>query len=250
MKAVILAAGRGRRLGTLTDEKPKCMVPLGGKPLLHWQRTALRAAGADELAVVTGYRAEALADGGYTTFPATRWENTNMVTSLCAAAPWLRAHACVVAYGDIVYPAAAVRSLAAAPGDVVITYDPHWWDLWSLRFADPLDDAETFRLAGDGTVRRIGGRAAHPAEIEGQYMGLLKFTPPGWSAVESVLGTLPDRTRDAMDMTSLLQLLIDRGHRVHAVPAPYGWAEVDTESDLALYEDLVARGRLALPTHD
>ena len=45
MKAIILAAGRGSRLLSLTEDRPKCLVEAGGKPLLAWQIEALRGAG-------------------------------------------------------------------------------------------------------------------------------------------------------------------------------------------------------------
>ena len=55
MKAIIVAAGRGRRLGTETDEIPKCMVQVGGRPILHWQLDALASAGVDDVVIVRGY---------------------------------------------------------------------------------------------------------------------------------------------------------------------------------------------------
>ena len=64
MKAIILAAGRGSRMKNMTDERPKCLVELGGKPLLEYQLTALRQAGINEIAVVTGYRRELLVGYG------------------------------------------------------------------------------------------------------------------------------------------------------------------------------------------
>lgn len=247
MKGVVLAAGRGSRLGTLTDDRPKCLVELAGQPLLTWQRDALAAGGAGETAVVVGYRADLLSRQGLPTFVAPRWEQTNMVVSLCAAASWLRTEPCVVSYGDIVFEPAAVRSLVAADGDLAITYDPRWHDLWSRRFDDPLDDAETFVLAEDGSVARIGGRAATVAEIQGQYMGLLRFTPASWAAVEATLDALSASQRDRLDMTGLLQLLIHSGHRVEAVPYRGAWGEVDHESDLAVCESLVAQRLLRRP---
>jgi choline kinase len=243
-KGIVLAAGRGTRLGVLTEERPKCLVPLGGRPLLDWQRAALAAAGVDELAVVTGYRSDALA-GPWTTFHAPRWSETSMVVSLCAAAAWLRASPCVVTYGDIVFSAATVRRLLSASGDLVIAYDPTWLDLWSVRFRDPLEDAETFRLAEDGSVAEIGGRPAAASEIEGQYMGLLRFTPAGWAAAEALVDALPPDARDALDMTGLLQRLVEAGRRVAAVPRLGDWAEVDSASDLAAYETMIETGRLA-----
>jgi choline kinase len=247
VKGVILAAGRGSRLGALTDHRPKCLVPLAGQPLLAWQRDALIAGGADETAIVVGYQADLLSRLGMPTFHAPRWDQTNMVVSLCAAAPWLRTEPCVVSYGDIVFEPAAVRALVAARGDLAITYDPRWHELWSRRFDDPLEDAETFVLADNGSVARIGGRAADVEEIEGQYMGLLRFTPASWAAVEATLDRLSARQRDRLDMTGLLQLLIYAGHRVEAVPYRGGWGEVDHESDLEVCESLVAQRLLRRP---
>ena len=60
MRGIILAAGRGSRMKHLTSERPKCMVKLQGKPLIEWQLEALRAAGIDDIAIVTGYRHELL----------------------------------------------------------------------------------------------------------------------------------------------------------------------------------------------
>ena len=61
MKAIIVAAGRGRRLGTETDDIPKCMVKVGGRAILHWQLDALAAAGVDDVVIVRGYLGDRIA---------------------------------------------------------------------------------------------------------------------------------------------------------------------------------------------
>jgi choline kinase len=85
MRAIILAAGRGSRIRQLTDDRPKCLVELRGRPLLEWQVEALRGGGAREIGIVTGYRREMLAALGLREFHNPRWQDTNMVSSLeCA----------------------------------------------------------------------------------------------------------------------------------------------------------------------
>jgi len=244
MRGIILAAGRGSRLWELTEDRPKCLVPLAGRPLLAWQRAALTEGGVTDLAVVAGYRADMVAAQGLRVFIATRWSQTNMVGSLLAAASWLSAEPCIVSYADIVYSDATVRRLAAADGELAIAYDLDWLELWNRRFADPLDDAETFRMCSDGTLREIGKRPRTVAEVEGQYMGLLRFTPTAWTAVEKVLTGLTGRQVDELDMTGLLQALIDAGEVIGTVPCHSAWAEVDSVSDLAIGEDLIRRHRL------
>ena len=56
MKAIILAAGQGSRLGHLTDDRPKCLIEFGGRTLLDWQLDMLEANGVGEAVVVTGFR--------------------------------------------------------------------------------------------------------------------------------------------------------------------------------------------------
>ena len=55
-KAIILAAGRGSRMGDATASKPKCLNVLNDKCLLDWQLLSLRDAGIEEVTVVRGYR--------------------------------------------------------------------------------------------------------------------------------------------------------------------------------------------------
>ena len=247
MRAVILAAGRGSRMGNLGDDCPKCLVELEGKPLMARQIEALRRGGADEIGVVRGYRAEMIDFPGLSYFANDRWAETNMVTSLAAAAPWLRSGPVLVSYADIFYRSELVRGLAGAPGQLVISYDRAWRRLWTLRFADPLVDAETFRIDAAGQLLEIGGKAARIEDIEGQYMGLLKFTPPAWSAAEVLLNTLDSPIRDRLDLTGLLRRLL----AADALPiATFGtdgdWGEIDNPQDVVLYEDMVRKGELAL----
>jgi choline kinase len=245
VKGIILAAGRGSRLGTLTADRPKCLVELAGRSLLDRQRAALTAAGVVDLAVVTGYRAGLLAGRDLPLLHNDRWAETNMVGSLLVASAVLAAEPCVVSYSDIVYSAETVARLLAAPGQLAIAYDPSWAELWSRRFDDPIEDAETFRLAGDGTLAEIGARPTTVAEVQGQYMGLLRFTPLAWRAVDRVLGSLTGAEVDRLDMTTLLAALIRAGEPIGAVPVAGGWAEVDSAADLEVATELVGRRELA-----
>lgn len=250
MRAVILAAGRGSRLGKLGENRPKCLVELVQRPLLVRQIAALRSGGIDAIGVVRGYRATMIDLPDITCFDNTRWAETNMVASLETAAAWLRAEPVVVSYGDIFYRSDLVRKLAAESGDLVVTYDREWHTLWRRRFEDPLSDAETFRTDSDGKLLEIGGKTVNLLEIEGQYMGLLKFTPTGWRWVEQALSTLEPARRDRIDMTGLLRQLLTKGLPIATLASAGHWGEVDNASDLALYERMVREGDLTLEDAD
>jgi choline kinase len=227
MRAVILAAGRGSRLGPATDDRPKCLVEVAGRSLLDRQVAALRAGGATSVAMVVGWRREAFTGYPLPRFVNADWATTSMVDTLACAAAWIEGPT-LVSYGDIVYSSATVAALAAREAPIAVAYDPDWLDVWRQRFADPLDDAETFACTADGYLVDIGGRPRSADEVHGQYMGLLRITPEGWRAM--------CRTRAetvARDMTDLLRSVVRAGRvRVSAVPVIGPWYEFDQPSDL------------------
>jgi choline kinase len=239
-RAVILAAGRGSRLGVLTAERPKCLLEVGGEPLLHWQLRALRGAGIEDIAIVTGYRRDLLASAGLVEFHNPRWRHTNMVSSLECASPWLAQGPCIVSYSDIFYHSEAVSALLRSEAPIALTYDPHWHALWERRFDDPLLDAETFRRNADGSLAEIGGRPKTLAEVEGQYMGLLLFRPQAWAALQAFRDRLDPELRAQMHLTGTLRGLLEQGQlKIDALPYLGVWGEVDGERDLSVYQGVV-----------
>lgn len=236
MKAIILAAGRGSRMNKLTQDRPKCLVELHGRSLLNIQINTLREAGISDIGIVTGYKRELLTDRGLVEFHNSRWQQTNMVSSLEAAKVWLESDTCIISYSDIFYNSSAVISLINSPAPIAITYDQNWLQLWQRRFGDPLKDAETFRLTTEGILVEIGNKPNSIEQIQGQYMGLLRFTPNGWGEVKRIRSSLPEKERDTMHMTATLQRVIE-AHSVNILAIPYNgiWGEVDSMSDISFY---------------
>lgn len=234
MRAIILAAGRGTRMREFTDHRPKCFTEIQGKPLLDWQLEALKGAGIRQVSVVCGYRRELFQRKDLTYFYNPCWSQTNMVASLTCAAEWLLEEPCIVSYSDIIYSSSAVKLLAKATDNIVITYDPNWLKIWSLRFQDPLSDAETFRIDQNQILLEIGRKPAFEKEIQGQFMGLVSFTPEGWKCAKKVLSQMSRAESDRLDMTHLLNKLIMNSVKIHAVPISDFWFEIDNPNDTEL----------------
>jgi L-glutamine-phosphate cytidylyltransferase len=246
MKAVILAAGRGTRLGGLTETRPKCLLEIGGTALLDLQIAALRKAGLQDIGAVRGYRGEQLEGRPLTFIDNPDWATSNICSSLMAARAWLGDEDAIVSYADIIYSTEAITTLIDQRGDIVILYDPDWASLWSRRMADPLSDAESFRLGADGSLEDIGGRPSSIAEVRGQYMGLLRLTKAGLDLIAAALARLPTDQRAKVDMTGLLRILMRHGTPIRAAPTPTPWMEIDTAADLALCQAMAATGELDL----
>jgi len=238
VRAVILAAGKGSRMNHLTRDRPKPLVTLGGKTLLEWQIASLRAAGVSAIAVVRGYRGELIEFPGLAYLENAEWARTNMVHSLRCADEWLNASICIVSYGDIVYHPRLVSTLVNTTGEIVVAYDVLWESLWRQRFEVPAEDAETFRIK-DGRIKEIGGTVGSLDSVEGQYLGLFKLTPEGWSKICGFLSLMEDEAARNLDVTALLGRLIREGVQVRGAPIRGRWCELDHVTDLRLYERMI-----------
>lgn len=232
MKILTLAAGRGSRLKELTQSKPKCLTEVQGKPILHWQQLAQKMAGVNSQSAVLGYKAELIKDYFDDYFLNEVWDSTNMVTSLTYAAPYFRDSDVIISYSDIVYSPSDLKSLNQSNGDIVVAYDPQWLSQWSSRFEDPLSDAETFKLSNENEIIEIGKKPTSIQHIEGQFLGLIKVSPKGWNLIYSYLSTLSKLEISNLDMTSLLQNLVEKKIKINAHAVQEKWFEIDSESDL------------------
>lgn len=247
MQAIILAAGQGTRLRPLTDDRPKCLVPVSGRPLLERHLAVLAGAGVSPVTIVGGHMAHCLENNGITLLRNEAFASTNMVWSLrCAFDSFVRG--CVLAYGDIAYSPAALRALLDHRGDICVVVDRDWEAYWRTRSESPLNDAETLRITPDGLLAEIGNRPKTLDEIQGQYIGLMKFSPKGAvitrDLVEGALaqkGMLNGKPVEQAYMTDLLQQLIFLNCSIHPVLIDGGWVEIDTLSDIPAAEARLAR---------
>lgn len=253
MIAIVLAAGLGSRLGSLTADVPKGLVSLAGRSLLERQLEVLHGVGIRDMTIVTGHRPEAIEALGYPTRHNPNHASTNMVASLLCAADRLKSGEDVlVTYADIVYEPRVAQAAVSCRAPLATVVDRAWRVLWSARGQDPLETAETLRLDPAGFVRELGKKPRHLDEIEGQYIGISRFS--GALARELIdvyraidpTDRFDGRAKDGMYLTSLLQHLIDDGgQQLTPIWTDGGWLEVDTLADLEAYERLHGEGRLA-----
>ena len=204
--AIILAAGRGSRLLSLTDDRPKGLVKLDGRSLIDWQIDAIRQAGIKNIKIVNGYLEHKFDKLGFDTITNKNWDKTNMVGSLMCALDKLDGPF-LVSYSDIVYHPSIVSGLIESKDDFILSYDTDWLSLWSDRFEDPLSDAETFRIKNDKTIVEIGHKPKSLEEIEGQFMGLYTISQKAVNWIRDLLSEEPS-LRNTLDTTTMINLLI------------------------------------------
>ena len=239
LTSIILAAGEGTRLRPHTVECPKCLVPVNERPLIHYQLDVIRSVGIDRIVIVGGYLAEQLRPIEATLRINADYNTTNMVHSLFCARDLIQGDV-LISYGDIVYSRNILERLIAAPYDISVVIDREWEPYWQARFEDPLLDAETLKINAKGCIQEIGQTPRNLTEIEGQYIGLMKFSSKGVDALQkthaiaSGAGELRGKPVEKAYMTDLIQAMIDCDTEVWPVHIDGAWVEIDTVEDLSL----------------
>ena len=246
MNAIILAAGKGKRLGHLTKNKPKCMVNLFGKTMLEWQVSIFKKCGISDISVVTGYKAELIDLPNLEFFHNKNFETTNMVESLFCALKKLN-ESTIVSYGDIIFGKNVLNSLIESENNFSVVVDKQWKKYWEMRFDNPLSDAESLKIDHDGNITSIGQKVKEIDDIEGQYIGLMKFQNDGLTTIKEFYQKIknlsknnpnpinPDIAFKQSYMTDFLQGLINSGHKLKAIEIENDWLELDSINDYNKY---------------
>jgi choline kinase len=247
MKAIIVAAGRGRRLGPETSEIPKCMVTVGGRPILHRQLEALAAAGVDDVVIVRGYLGDKIAAPGYPVRfvenPA--WASNNILASLLYADADMDGDF-LFSYSDIVFAHEHARRVANTPGDAALVVDQRWHEAYVGRQQHPVSEAELAKVEQTpqgARITRVGKRVVSAAEAAGEFTGLAKFSSAGAGALRRVWRDALSRglehpfgeaasLRNAY-LSDGLNQMAQEGVALTPVLVDGQWREIDTEEDLA-----------------
>jgi L-glutamine-phosphate cytidylyltransferase len=256
-RAILIAAGRGKRLGPHTEEIPKCMVQVGRRPILGWVWQAFEAAGISELVVIRGYRGDVLEEFVRGLVPRvhfvdnTAWETNNILLSFAMARRFLD-RPCLVSYSDIIFTPAVARAAVASEAEIGLVIDRRFRDIYEGRTEHPLEEGEVSDLMPDGSVARVGKKALPPGDAIGEYIGLTRLGERGVAVAARTLDRVAQdfagreerpfqrsaSYRNAY-LTDLWQLLIDTGIRLDPILIDGQWREIDTGQDLERARQLV-----------
>jgi L-glutamine-phosphate cytidylyltransferase len=240
VRAIIVAAGMGRRLAPYTDDRPKTLVEVNGRSILERQVDAYRAAGVDEIDIVRGYMKEKIEVAGARTFDNDEYRNNNILVSLFYAESVMEG-GFLFSYSDIVFRPEVVRTVIETEGDYALVIDRRWHEAYVGRINHPVEEGEVARV-DDGRVTLVGKKTMPPAEATGEFIGLARFSA---RAAQKMRERFHQRRTELAGkpygraprfevayLTDLLNDLIDSGEVMRPAFIDGGWREIDTVEDL------------------
>ncbi|MFN7925633.1 MAG: sugar phosphate nucleotidyltransferase [Bryobacteraceae bacterium] len=234
-KAVILAAGRGTRMEGLTEDRPKPMIPLRGKPMLEHILDRLRMAGFTQAFIVTGYKGELIEQHfrGYPMRIAYARQETIDGTARAAllARDWAGSDSFLLSYGDILTAAEEWREMARK-----LDSDPEAAGVAAVKWSeDPWQGAAVYEENGRLT-RIIEKPAPGTSATHWNSAGSYCFR----AEVFDELAAVPKSPRGEYELTSAVSQLIQSGRKVLLHAFQGEWRDVGRPSDLGAAEKIVS----------
>lgn len=231
IRGIVLAASRGSALGAATADRPKCMVDIRGKPLLHQLVGTLDECGITDVVVVRGYFKEMIPTAGIIAVDNDAYANSGEAASLACALPHLQGEV-VVVYGDVLFRSYILEDLLGSTADITVVVDSA-----HTSAANPRDlVSATVRNTGfyyNDEIALLTGVAADPASTAGQWIGLMHLTARGAQFVRDELEVM--RVEGLLDHADLPALMyrLSQHHQIAVHYITGHWLDVDTTADLA-----------------
>lgn len=235
IEAVVLSAGPSTGFGSLTTNKHKCMLDVGGSTIIAHQLENLLLAGisSENVSVVTGSNYRQIehyltAEGYRGSFVHNPWfQTTNMATSL-----WLAKKDnsnLVIVYGDIVFEQSILEDLLATEGDIVCVVDQR----------NDLDaEDEKVILSDDRIVR--ASKELDLDEAHGEFIGLVRLSRRGAKKLFAELDRLVHDGDMMAFFSDVLSRLADSGIAIETCYTNgRAWSDNDTLADLGVTRESV-----------
>jgi len=248
VSAIILAASKGEDFGKLTEDKPKCMISVLGKPILAHIQKAMNNNGIKNICAVTGYKKETVNLAGIECFENKDYKETGILYSLFLASERIKGNT-LISFGDIIYESHILRELLESDGDITLAVDTSWCqNSKNRKMVDYVTGEKTpsFSFGSEKTTDLKEIRNDMIKEkSHGEWIGLTKLTPKGSEIINKTMLELKKSNEESfkkMSMVDFFTYLLKKGVSVKILYLMGCWMDVDNIEDVSNAYNVAEKG--------
>jgi glucose-1-phosphate thymidylyltransferase len=229
-KAVILAAGEGKRLRPFTETMPKVMLPVANKPILEYVLDAVKKSGIDEVILVVGYKKEVIMEyfkdyKNITIRYVTQDKQLGTAHALLQTKKHIKEPFIVLAGDNIIDPG-SIQKLMKDSSEYAILIKEH-----------PYPSKYGVVFVENKSIRRI---VEKPKEDIGKYIstGIYKLPSSVFTTIEQC------SSQGVHSLSSVIQTLVDKGTHINTILATL-WMDIVYPWDLISVNEIMTQGTVA-----
>ena len=242
VKAIIVAAGIGSRLGELTKEFPKSLIDINGKSILERQISLFKKFGIDNIVIIRGPHREKFSFDDVKYVNDDDYENHNLLGSLMVAEDELNEDV-IISYGDIVFDEIILEQILAFSGNAGLAIDYNWEKNYSEKSKELLGKVSVVTIENN-SISNIGyyeNIVQNPDSILGEFIGIMKLSSQSVNHFVTKYNELK-RSHDSKFhdspsinfgiITDMINELIHNKIQFLPIKISGVWCEIDTHQDL------------------
>ena len=236
-RTIFLAASRGAELKELTEDCPKVLIEINGKPLIEQSINNFYDHDIKDISIVRGYKKEAFKFQNIKYFDNDDFENTSELSSLILAKNEIVDHT-IISYGDILYRKYILSRLLEENGDITIVVDAAIKDRAPEYTGDfVLCSRPHTKTFSDTTAELKGmtfGMAIKNQEAQGEWIGLMKMNKIGSEVLKKTLEELSVLASfNKLKLPDLMNKLLEKKVKINIMYIDGHWLDIDTYADVS-----------------
>ncbi len=242
MKAIIVAAGVGSRLGELTKELPKPLIDINGKSIIERQILLFKKFGITKIVIIRGPHREKFSFNNVEYVDDDDYENHDLLGSLMVAGNELNEDV-IISYGDVIFDEKILEQILSFSGNAGLAIDYNWEKNYSERSKEFLGKVSVVTIEND-SISNIGyyeNIVKNPDSILGEFIGIMKLSAQSANQFMAKYNELK-RNHDGKFhdspsinfgiITDMINELIHNKIQFLPIKISGVWCEIDTHQDL------------------
>ena len=246
MKAIIIAAGSGKRISKDFAELPKALIQVNDISIISRQISLFKKNGIDEIIVISGPGKEKFTMTDVTYVNDQKFEEHDILGSLMEARDHIFGDV-IITYSDIIFEDLILKKILQTNLDIGIAVDLDWKKAYEDRKLHPISEAENVLFDNSRNILEIRKNIRNSNLEIGEFLGIIKLSNNGCKLLlkryDEIRNDKCGRFYDTKSLTKayltdMIQKLIESKIEVKPIFISGKWCEIDTIEDLKRAENM------------
>ena len=229
MKAIIIAAGQGKRIPQITKKKPKCLIKINNKTIIKIQIDFFRDLKISKIAVVRGFKKKKINYKSITYYDNKNYKKNEQLDSLFYAKKFFDDDM-IVCFSDIIYEKKILNQFIKTKKNFALAIDKKWKNRYINRFDHPHSQADKV-IMKNGKVLKIGKKIA-THKCNGEFLGIFKFSKLiGPILIKNYIKIKKTCSSKSLQMHDFFNYLVKKKIIIYSSCVKGKYMEIDTFND-------------------